>query len=525
MNHLAAGLLCLLAQSVLTATKAIPQSLKACTAQALLGPDASQRIVTAQDDTYTDARLGEKIQFEQFPALITYVKDAKEVAPLIKCARTAGIKAVPRNGGHHFSSYSALNNTLVIDLAHLNYVHISQDHNTARVGAGIRLGALYTALDGYDRTWIGGICPTVGLSGLLGAGGFNMQMRALGISSDHVLSAQVVTADGRTLTTSPSSNSDLFWAIRGGGGGTYGIIIELELQLRKLPRSAMVALSWNDTGSRFATAKRFLEWAPRQPKELTSQINIFKNTVQILGWYLGGSKRDLKKLIDDSGLLHIGQPQAQISGGCNTDNSRIFGIVTNECLPDNKVDASILNVVPEPFAKFEDSAQFTYEETPLSSSRATAEPWPRFRRMAKSFFVQKDNLLRDDALREVVDRVAQLDEASEVWAEWHAWNISATGDNAFPWRDQAYAHLEFQAHGSNDSKTQAGYEKWFNDLESFLRPVVGPASYAGYMDSSISVDPLESYYGGNICRLVDVKKTYDPEDFFTNPQSIRPTSC
>lgn len=378
--------------------------------------------------------------------------------------------------GFSFSAYSSLSNTLVIDLAHLNYVHVSEDHSTAKVGAGIRLGALYTALSAYDTTWVGGICPTVGLTGLLGAGGFNMQMRALGISSDHVLSAQVVTADGETLTASPSSNPNLFWAIRGGGGGTYGVITELELRLTKLPRSAMVAISWNDTESRFATAKRFLEWAPRQPKEFTSQINVLKTTVQVLGWYLGSTKKELQALIDDSGLLQIGQPESQVSGDCSTDNSRIFGVVTNECLPDEKVDASILNVIPEPFSQYENFLQFTYEENPLSTTRPTAEPWARFRRLSKSFFVQKDNLLDDDTLREIVGRIAQLDEASEIWAEWHAWNISATGDNAFAWREQAYAHLEFQAHGSNDSTTQAGYEKWFADLESYLRPTVGYVS-------------------------------------------------
>ncbi|KAL8879471.1 MAG: hypothetical protein Q9198_002917 [Flavoplaca austrocitrina] len=424
----------LIAHPFLTSCKAIPPSLKECALQALRGPDAAQRIVTPQDETYTDARLGEKI---------------------------------------HFSSYSALNNTLVIDLGHINYVQVSPDHKIARVGAGIRLGALYLALDQYNTSFAGGICPTVGLTGLVGAGGFNMQMRALGVSSDHVLSAKVVTADGKTLLASATSNPDLFWAIRGGGGGTYGVIVELTLQLTPLPRSAMVDISWNKTENRFPVAKRFLEWAPRQPEEFTSQINIHKSTVQILGWYLGRSKQELQALINDSGLLEIGEPHYQIGGNCSTDNSRIFGVITSECLPDEKVDASILNVIPDPFTKYQDSAQFTYAETPITTSLSTAEPWSRFRRLSKSFFVQKDNLVDDDTLREIIDRVAQLDDAAEVWAEWHAWNISAKGNSAFAWSDQAYAHLEFQAHGSEDSATQAVYEKWFADLESYLRPAVG----------------------------------------------------
>lgn len=361
----------------------------------------------------------------------------------------------------------------MIDLAHLNHVDVSPDHSTAKVGAGIRLGALYTALNAYNTSWVGGICPTVGLSGLLGAGGFNMQMRALGISGDHVLSAQVVTASGKTLTASPSSNQDLFWAVRGGGGGTYGILTEFTLKLTPLPRSAMLAIQWNDTDTRFDVAKRFLDWAPRQPKEFTSQINIFKSAVQVLGWYLGGTQQQLQGLVNDSGFLELGQPQSQVSGNCNTDNSRVFGFATTECVPDDKVDSSVLNVVPDAFAPYDNSPQFIYDEIPLSTSRTTATPWPRFRRISKSFFVQKDNLLSDDVLRGVVDRIGQLDEESQVWGEWHAWNISEAGDNAFAWREQAYAHLEFQAHGSNDPATQQGYMEWFAELEGYLRPAVG----------------------------------------------------
>ena len=439
------------------------------------------------------------------------MKDAREVASLIKCAQSTGIKLVPRNGGHQlvppihffchppiflaanyfapkvfqhgeadcryldpsFLSYSALNNTLVVDLTHLNYVDVSPDHSTAKVGAGIRLGALYTALDAYNTSWVGGICPTVGLSGLLSAGGFNMQMRALGISGDHVLSAQVVLADGTTLTASPSSNQDLFWAIRGGGGGTYGVLTEFTLKLTPLPRSAMVAIQWNETDTRFDVAKRFLDWAPRQPKEFTSQINVYKSKVQVWAWYLGGTQQQLQRLINDSGLLELGHPQSQISGNCNTDNSRIWGVVTTECVPDDKVDSSVLNVVPEAFAPYDDSPQFIYDEIPLSTSRTTAPPWPRFRRINKSFFVQKDNLLSDDVLRGVVDRIGQLENEAELWAEWHAYNISEAGDNAFAWREQAYAHLQFQAHGSSDAATQQGYLEWFADLERYLRPIVG----------------------------------------------------
>lgn len=374
-----------------------------------------------------------------------------------------------------FLAYSALNNSLLIDLAHVNHVTVSADKKTAAVGGGIRLGALYTALDAYGATFVGGICPTVGLGGLISAGGFNMQMRALGMSADHVASAKVVLADGTTVVASPSSHSDLFWAIRGGGGATYGIVVEYTLKLSTFPRSAMLYLAWNETGNvRYDVAKRFLAWGPAQPKEFTSQVNVYKNTVSVVGWYLGGTVQQLGAIVNASGLLEIGSPQVVVSGGCSTDNSRIFGYTAFECLPDDQVDASIMNVAPEPYAQFENNAQFKYEEVPKSSTRAQAWPWERFRRMTKSFFVQKSRPVTDDLVKELVDRIGQLDDASEAWGEWHAWNLSSSStDGAFAWREQALAHLEFIVTGSEDAATAKTYEQWFTGLEGLLRPAVG----------------------------------------------------
>ncbi|KAA8649457.1 hypothetical protein EYZ11_007756 [Aspergillus tanneri] len=484
---------------------------------------ASQRIVRPEDDTYLDARLGETIQFTELPVLIAYAEKADEVGRLVKCAQVAGVKAVPRSGGHSFTAYSALNGTLVIDIAHINNVEVSHDRHTATVGAGIRLGALYTALDAYNTSFIGGICPTVGLAGFIGSGGFNMQQRSQGLGVDHVLAAKVVTADGLTVVASPDSHPDLFWAIRGGGGGTYGIVVEFTLSLTKVPRSAMLLLSWNETESRFPVARRFLDWGPKQEPAFMSQINVYHDKVQVVAMHYGRSALALRSLVNSSGLLSIGHPEVIIAGGCNIDNARIFGYTTMECLPDDKVDASILNVIPDPFSKVGDHPQFQYNEKRKSDSVGAAQPWERFYRLSKSFFVEKKRPLRDDILRGILDRISKLDEASQIWGEWHSWNIPQKAPrtkSSFPWRDEAYAHLEFQIHGSQNETQQHIYEDWFADLESFLRPAVGPASYSGYMDEDISTNPLTSYYGDSVCRLIGVKQKYDPDEFFRNPFSI-----
>ncbi|KAI6782828.1 FAD-binding-domain-containing protein [Emericellopsis cladophorae] len=493
----------------------------------VLGDTASQRIVRPQDATYLDARLGEAIQYDELPLLISYAESASEVGSLVQCAQAAGVKAVPRSGGHSFTAFSALNGTLVVDIAHLNDVVVSDDGQSARVGAGIRLGALYTALameEEHDVSFVGGICPTVGLAGFLGSGGFNMQQRSQGLAVDHVLAARVVLADGRTVVASSCSHPDLFWALRGGGGGTFGIVVEFTLALTRIPRSAMLLMTWsNDTASRFPVARRFLDWAPRQEPSFMAQLNIYRDTVSLQAMHYGASRAALQDLVDRSGLADMGRPEVIVAGGCSAHNARLFGYTVFDCVPDNELDASILNVAPDPFSPVGDHPWFQYDEAPKSDAIPPAAPWERFHRLSKSFFVDKEAPLPDDVVQGLVDRVAAADEASEVWAEWHAWNISdaaASSPNAFPWRDRAYAHLEFQMHGSEDEARQATYEAWFAELESYLRPSVGPASYSGYMDADISTEPLTSYYGDSVCRLIEVKKAYDPDEFFTNPFSI-----
>lgn len=95
--------------------------------------------------------------------------------------------------------------------------------------------------------------------------------------------------------------------------------------------------------------------------------------------------------------------------------------------------------------------------------------------MSKSFFVLENAPLNDTVLSRVLELIGSADDDSQIWGEWHAWNLTAApaGNSAFPWRETAVAHLEFQIHGSNDTKQQETYETLFTELESVLRPAVG----------------------------------------------------
>lgn len=363
----------------------------------------------------------------------------------------------------------------MLDIAHLDNVTVSEDIKTATVGAGIRLGALYTSLNEHNTTFAGGICPTVGLGGYISAGGFNMQMRALGLAANYVLSAKVVTAEGKTLTVSEKENSDLFWAIRGGGGGTFGIVIEYTISLVQMPKSSMIVLNWSNSSSMLEISKQFLEWGPKQPKELTTQLNLYQHSISLIGWFYGRDQETLHGLFNESGLLEIGEPKMAIDGDCGINSSRNFGYGSFECHEDDVMDASPLNTIQHPFTKYEDNPKFAYKEKTKSQDIPSAQAWQRSKRHSKSFFVQKDKMASDDTLRGLIDRFHKAKASGKIVGEWHSWNIACPEDtqNAFGWCKDAWAHMEFTLRGDDDSEEWNEFDEWLDDFENFLRPKLG----------------------------------------------------
>src|SRR5581483_8629332 len=124
-----------------------------------------------------------------------------------------------------------MDNSVVIDISYMNSVYIDPVAQTADVGGGIRHGPLYIELDQKGFTIVSVTCPTVGLSGAIASGGFGIHSRKYGVTGDLVLEAEVVTANGSVLIANNISYPDLFWALRGGGGGKYGIVTRWKLQL------------------------------------------------------------------------------------------------------------------------------------------------------------------------------------------------------------------------------------------------------------------------------------------------------
>ncbi|XP_051125287.1 berberine bridge enzyme-like 18 [Andrographis paniculata] len=178
------------------------------------------------------------------PLLIITPFLQSQIQAAIHCSRTTGLQIRIRSGGHDYEGLSYASKThpfVVIDMRNFSSINIDTASGTAWVGAGATLGQLYLAIARKSRTlaFPAGICPTVGVGGHFSGGGYSMMSRKHSIASDHIIDAKLINANGQ-IHDRRSMGEDLFWAIRGGGGTSFGIIVSFKVSLAVVPETITV---------------------------------------------------------------------------------------------------------------------------------------------------------------------------------------------------------------------------------------------------------------------------------------------
>jgi FAD/FMN-containing dehydrogenase len=225
---------------------------------------------------------------------------ANDVAAAIGFARRHGLATATRSGGHCFVGRSQ-SHRVVLDVGPMGSVSVSD--GVARVGAGTRLGDLYQALRPHGLTVPGGTCPGVGIAGLTLGGGLGLLGRRYGLTSDHLLAAEIVLADGRILDCDQQHHPDLFWALRGGGAGQFGVVTSLVFRLRPAPAMANFRLLWPHHQAT-AVIAAWQEWAPDAPDELAASLVLAtpaqadRPPVVVVFGTMAGSPSDATELLD-----------------------------------------------------------------------------------------------------------------------------------------------------------------------------------------------------------------------------------
>lgn len=223
------------------------------------------------DENYDDARTIWNAMIDRYPAAISRCYGTVDVVAAVNFARKNNLLLSVRGGGHNVAGLSVCDDGLMIDLNPMKGIHVDPQKQTALVEPGVTLGDLDRETQLFGLATPTGIVSETGLAGLTLGGGFGWLTRKYGFTSDNLVSAEIVTANGEVLQTSEDENSDLFWGIRG-GGGNFGIVTRFEYQLHPVGPTILGGLLLYPMEEAREAIHFYRDFVADAPEELGSAI-------------------------------------------------------------------------------------------------------------------------------------------------------------------------------------------------------------------------------------------------------------
>ena len=236
-----------------------------------LGTHLRGTLIRPGDASYESQRRVWNGSIDRYPACIARCTDAADVATALRFARTHGLLVAVRGGGHSFPGHSVCDDGMVIDLSLMKGIRVDPDARTARVQAGVLLGELDQATQAYMLAVPAGIVSHTGVAGLTLGGGLGWIMRKWGLTVDNLLSVDMVTADGESVTVSATENADLFWGVRG-GGGNFGIVTKFEFRLHSLGPDVFAGPVFWPMEEAAKVLRFYRDWVADCPDELMTIV-------------------------------------------------------------------------------------------------------------------------------------------------------------------------------------------------------------------------------------------------------------
>ena len=448
-----------------------------------LGDLVRGEVIVESDDAYEEARKVHNGMIDKRPAVIVRAANAGDVMMTVNYARDNNLALSVRGGGHSGPGFGTNDGGVVLDLSRMRGVRVDPGSQTVRAEGGTTWGDFNSATHAFGLATTGGVISTTGIAGLTLGGGIGYLSRGHGLSLDNLISADIVTADGKMLVASENENADIFWAIRG-GGGNFGVVTSFEYKLQPVDTVYWGPMFYEieETETIFKFYREYIKNAPRE---------------------MGGFP-----------AFQIAPPLPFIPEDRHGD--MFCAIVA--CWSGDPAEGE------KQFKAFHDVAE-------VKAEMVGPVPYPAINGAFDGLFPTgirqywKGNFVKELTDEAIAEHVRHGPNAPTASSTMHLYPIDgachdvAADATAFGHRDAAFSMVIIAA--SDDPAHDEAHTKWVRGYSDALKPHSEPGGYINFMDDDDSVRVRDNY-GGNYDRLLKIKRKYDPDNLFSINQNIAP---
>jgi FAD/FMN-containing dehydrogenase len=428
------------------------------------------------DSGYDEARKVWNGMIDRRPALVARCAGTADVIAAVRFARSHGLLVSVKGGGHNITGNAVCDSGLMIDLSPMKSVRVDPLKRIARAEGGLTWGEYNRETQAFGLASTGGVVSTTGIAGLTLGGGLGWLMGKHGLSCDNLLSADLVTAEGKFLTVSPDEHSDLFWGLRG-GGGNFGIVTSFEYRLNPVG-SVLAGMVLHPMAKAGEVLRFYRDYARNCPDEALAAAALMTSpdgapVVAVIVAYIGD----------------LAAGEAVVA-------------------PVRKFGSPLLDTI----------APTSYVQ--LNTLFDAAVPYGGVQRYWKSSFLKA---LGDDLIEVLTERSAKMLSPMSMVLFFHLHGAAARVDpnaTAFGLRDDQWDYDVISQW--TDPAESARHIQWTREFWTAVEPFATGEVYVNHLDAE-EATRIRAAYSRGYARLVALKNRYDPTNLFRMNQNIKPT--
>jgi FAD/FMN-containing dehydrogenase len=437
-------------------------------------------LVTPADSGYDSARQLWNGMIDKRPLAVARCSGVADVIDVVKYAREHNLPVTVRGGGHNVAGKALRDDAIAIDLAPMHGIRVDPKRKTGRAQGGARWRAFDRETLAFDLVTTGGTVSTTGVAGLTLGGGLGWLMRKHGLACDNLVAADVVTADGRFLTASAAENDDLLWALRG-GGGNFGVVTSFQFALHDLePIVGGIAMYPQATVR--DVLQFFRDYTSTAPDAVTTMAGV-----------------------------SAGPPGTPLEG----QNAGWIAACHSGPLSDGKRLLQPIKDFGPPVLDFIGPMSYTALQTMFDAGSG-----PGQRNYWRSNFMRE---LGDDVIDAIVAHAGSMaGEGTMILLEHLQGAVGRVGEHDTAFSNRSAKYNVSVLGGWTDSKDDAKNIAWTREFSNVLKSHAMGGGYVNYMTDDEGAARIRASYEANFDRLVEIKRKYDPTNFFSGNQNIAP---